>query len=293
MERFTNAGEVLVVAVVVGVLPVLRAVGPGPRGHVVGEGRALARFAGWVRAPRKSPLAWHVAAGPFAFGAPLRVVVAARRADLRFAVLGAGDLVAAPEARGRERFRGQGRRRGRGMPRGRGRRRGQGRRRGRRERRRARRRRRRPGRAVRRREAPPEGVARGHALREAHGEVHGGRALGVGRRVDDALGHVERVADAEHGRLAGAALGVDAVEGPAGAAALGEERRDLGARRGREARAGVEAWAGKSAKFPTLEAHISVIFHSSRLIFGRAIISRSALEAWMLFPERARAEHSC
>ena len=29
------------------------------------------------------------------------------------------------------------------------------------------------------------------------------------------------------------------------------------------------------------------------VIFGRAIISRNGLEAWMLFPERARAEHSC
>jgi hypothetical protein len=33
-------------------------------------------------------------------------------------------------------------------------------------------------------------------------------------------------------------------------------------------------------------------FHSFRLIFGRAIISRNGLAAWMLFPERARAEHS-
>jgi hypothetical protein len=48
----------------------------------------------------------------------------------------------------------------------------------------------------------------------------------------------------------------------------------------------------KRAKFPTLKPHISAVFHSFRLIFGRAIISRNALEAWMLFPERARAEHS-
>ena len=48
----------------------------------------------------------------------------------------------------------------------------------------------------------------------------------------------------------------------------------------------------KSAKFPTLEAHVSVVFHSFRLTFGRAIISRNGLEAWMLFSERARAEHS-
>ena len=48
----------------------------------------------------------------------------------------------------------------------------------------------------------------------------------------------------------------------------------------------------KRAKFPTSKAHISAVFHSFRLIFGRAIISRNGLEAWMLFPERARAEHS-
>ena len=36
----------------------------------------------------------------------------------------------------------------------------------------------------------------------------------------------------------------------------------------------------------------SAVFHSFRLIFGRAIISWNGLEAWMIFPERARAEHS-
>ncbi|KAH8096195.1 hypothetical protein JL720_3551 [Aureococcus anophagefferens] len=49
----------------------------------------------------------------------------------------------------------------------------------------------------------------------------------------------------------------------------------------------------REAKFPTSKPHISAVFHSFRLIFGRAIISRNGLEAWMLFPERARAEHSC
>ena len=49
----------------------------------------------------------------------------------------------------------------------------------------------------------------------------------------------------------------------------------------------------KRAKFPTSKAHISAVFHSFRLIFGRAIISRNGLEAWMLFfLDRARAEHS-
>ena len=40
----------------------------------------------------------------------------------------------------------------------------------------------------------------------------------------------------------------------------------------------------KRAKFPTSKAPISAIFHSFRLIFGRAIISRNNLEAWMFFP---------
>ena len=44
----------------------------------------------------------------------------------------------------------------------------------------------------------------------------------------------------------------------------------------------------KSAKFPTSKAPLSAVFHSFRLIFGRAIISWN-----MLFPERARAAHSC
>ena len=35
----------------------------------------------------------------------------------------------------------------------------------------------------------------------------------------------------------------------------------------------------KRAKFPTSKAHISAIFHSFRLISGRAIISRNGLEA--------------
>ena len=48
----------------------------------------------------------------------------------------------------------------------------------------------------------------------------------------------------------------------------------------------------KGATFPTSKAHISAVFHSFGLIFGRAVISRNGLEAWMLFSERARAEHS-
>jgi succinate-semialdehyde dehydrogenase/glutarate-semialdehyde dehydrogenase len=48
----------------------------------------------------------------------------------------------------------------------------------------------------------------------------------------------------------------------------------------------------KRANFPTSKAPFSAVFHSFRLLFGRAIISRSGLDAWALFPERARAEHS-
>ena len=48
----------------------------------------------------------------------------------------------------------------------------------------------------------------------------------------------------------------------------------------------------KRATFPTSKAPFSAVFHSFRLIFGRATISRNGLEAWMLLSERARAEHS-
>ena len=44
----------------------------------------------------------------------------------------------------------------------------------------------------------------------------------------------------------------------------------------------------KSATCPTSKAHISAVFHSFWLIFGRAIISRNGLEALMLKSERAR-----
>ena len=67
---------------------------------------------------------------------------------------------------------------------------------------------------------------------------------------------------------------------------------DRGALLGLKADAARETGQQKRAKFPTSKAHISVVFHSFRLILGRAIISRNGLEAWMLFPERARAEHS-
>ena len=46
--------------------------------------------------------------------------------------------------------------------------------------------------------------------------------------------------------------------------------------------------AGNGRDVP--KAPSSTIFHSFRLIFGRAIIARSVLEARMLFLERARAK---
>ena len=55
---------------------------------------------------------------------------------------------------------------------------------------------------------------------------------------------------------------------------------------------GFGAGQQKRANFPTSKAQISAVVHSFRLVFGRAIISRHGLEAWTLFPERARAEHS-
>ena len=44
--------------------------------------------------------------------------------------------------------------------------------------------------------------------------------------------------------------------------------------------------AGKEREFPT---SISAVFHSFRLIFGRAIISRNGLDAWMFSFRNERA----
>jgi len=52
------------------------------------------------------------------------------------------------------------------------------------------------------------------------------------------------------------------------------------------------AGAAKERDVPNSRAPISAVFHSFRLTFGRGIISRNGLEAWMLFPERARAARS-
>ena len=61
-----------------------------------------------------------------------------------------------------------------------------------------------------------------------------------------------------------------------------------GASHGETLRNMVRAGAGNGCDVPDFK----VVFHSFRLIFGRAIISRSDLEAWMLSVERARAERS-
>ncbi|KAK7239959.1 alpha-N-acetylglucosaminidase [Aureococcus anophagefferens] len=50
--------------------------------------------------------------------------------------------------------------------------------------------------------------------------------------------------------------------------------------------------AGKECEIPNFKGSSLGRFPLVSLIFGRAIISRNGLEAWMLFPERARAEHS-
>ena len=60
----------------------------------------------------------------------------------------------------------------------------------------------------------------------------------------------------------------------------------------REAETASAAGREKRATFPTSKAPISAVFHSFRLTFGRAIIPRNGLEAWILFLERARAEQS-
>ena len=56
----------------------------------------------------------------------------------------------------------------------------------------------------------------------------------------------------------------------------------------------IRARTGRQARatFPTSKAPSSTVVRSFRPILGRAIISRSALDAWM-FLERARAERSC
>ena len=125
-------------------------------------------------------------------------------------------------------------------------------------------------------------------IEEEEGADHEG--LGVDAEVDgevdfvvvgvgpDLLGEARRVLDAQllHAPDVPAVGGLDAEGRPAEVAdAAARPLDDLG------------------SKFPTLEAPLSAISHSFRLIFGHsAIISRSVLEAWTGALERARAEHS-
>ena len=44
-------------------------------------------------------------------------------------------------------------------------------------------------------------------------------------------------------------------------------------------------------RWPTLEAHISIVFHSIWLICGRAIISRDKITAWLLSSRESHREH--
>ena len=73
--------------------------------------------------------------------------------------------------------------------------------------------------------------------------------------------------------------------------ALEEEEARLVALEGAAARGREEEVPGGKREFPTLEAHISIVFHSIWLTFGRAIISRGELKAWMLFCRESLREH--
>ena len=100
-------------------------------------------------------------------------------------------------------------------------------------------------------------------------------------------------------QIAPATRALDAPRGARRRMVRGAHRRGrairpaaVGSGRGADHPAAFLAGQDKRAKFPTSKAPFSAVFHSFRLIFGRAIISRNGLEAWMFFPERARAEHS-
>ena len=86
----------------------------------------------------------------------------------------------------------------------------------------------------------------------------------------------------------------DARRGAAEDVGLGR-RRERGPHEGRReaAREVAEARPGqeKGEKFPTLEAPISIVFHSIWLIFGRGIVSRGELKAWMPFCRNPLREH--
>ena len=96
-------------------------------------------------------------------------------------------------------------------------------------------------------------------------------------REERALAATARLAPGDLARRRAARLGAAGAAARADAAEA--ERRALEA-----ARAARESGAGRHerATCPTSKAPISAVFHSFRLIFGRASISRNGLEAWML-----------
>jgi hypothetical protein len=78
--------------------------------------------------------------------------------------------------------------------------------------------------------------------------------------------------------------GLGTVTNTIPAPAAGPNFRDLGRAENQPGRLASASGQHKRAKFPTSKAHISAVFHSFWLTFGRAIISRNGLEARMCFP---------
>ena len=122
----------------------------------------------------------------------------------------------------------------------------------------------------------------------------GVRAVGELRDLRSGDGVLD---DAAVARFRGLARGVDddPVKHTGRARAVGVEqsfwqhRLDTG-----DARATAAALdrAAKESEIPNFKGSDLGHFPLVSADFGRAIISRNGLEAWMLFPERARAEHS-
>ena len=131
--------------------------------------------------------------------------------------------------------------------------------------------------------------------------VHAAGAAGDGRaRVEDALrrdeGHavVREELDGEGPRDVLEPRAVLEAEGRLGVGEVGRaavaEVGDLVLER-RDAADGRVPGQEKGETFPTLEARISIVFHSIWLIFGRAIVSRDELKAWMLSSWKSLREH--
>jgi hypothetical protein len=110
--------------------------------------------------------------------------------------------------------------------------------------------------------------------------------------VIDASGEALATLRAAENALRARGAGQDATEADGDAAKLAETVGELPALLARKKLLEHHTGQDKRAKFQTSKPHISAVFHSFWLIFGRAIISWNGLDAWMLFPGRARAEHS-